>query len=351
MISVAYDATPLALNPFGGIARVCRHTLEQAIQSDQINPCALYRRGDRENIRVSDVTVRKASRIDYLRLKKYDIVHALGHRIPPARCCWLVYTLYDVWSLYPNRYQSPEFQRKIGTRMQSDLAKANAVVCISQTTRAKLLELDLIEPQRVHLARMGVSPAGDYDTDTTPDLLSGKLTRPFVLFVGRIEVRKNIGHIVEALLPLSQLDLVIVGEPGYGYDEIAGKHLAHFPSDRLHVFSQLPESDLDWLYRHTLATLLPSWEEGFGLPILEAMVRGCPVITSNCSASAEVAATGAILVDPSEPVQSRNTLQKLFDDESFRNQLVEAGRKRVLRFGWENYFKQLVGIYHQLVSR
>jgi len=350
MISVAYDVTSLAENPYGGIAQVCRHTLEQAGRSEHIKPFALYRRGTLARLNIRGVNARKIGWVDRLGLVRYDIVHALGHRIPPTRWRKLVYTLHDAWSLYPNPYQGVDFQRRVGARMRAEIQQADAIVCDSRATLDKLLELQLVEVTRCHVVPCGVSepafPPGKAENATVAELLSTN----FVLFVGRIEVRKNLEHVVDALLPVSDLHLVIVGENGHCGEQIRAEILARMPIDRLHVLSRISESDLDLLYRNAVATLQPSWEEGFGLPVLEAMIRGCPVVTSNCSATKEVAEAAAILVDSSEPSQSRAAIERLMIDPACRTELIARGRARSQEFTWDKYFEKLLGVYWQLLS-
>ncbi|UCE24295.1 MAG: glycosyltransferase, partial [Candidatus Zixiibacteriota bacterium] len=101
---------------------------------------------------------------------------------------------------------------------------------------------------------------------------------------------------------------------------------------------------------NAVATLLPSWEEGFGLPIVEAMSNGCPIVTSNRSANAEVGGEGAILVNPENPDESREAIERLIEDQSFRNRMIEAGRRRASLFTWERYFDRLVDIYDRLLE-
>ena len=103
------------------------------------------------------------------------------------------------------------------------------------------------------------------------------------------------------------------------------------------------------LYRHALAALQPSWEEGFGLPILEAMGHGCPVITAGCSAPPEIVGEAGILVDPAKPAQSRQALERLLDDQFYRRRLIDAGRARASHFTWENYFATLSDAYQRLL--
>lgn len=351
VITVAYDVTSLAENPFGGIAQVCHHTLEQAVNDAQVRPTAICRNGNPQNIEVSGITVRRVNPLDRFRFFKYDIVHALGHRIPPSRYRRLVYTLHDAWSLYPNRYQSPDFQRKIGARMKADLCRTDAIVCVSRATRDKLSELGLVDPERCHVVTNGVAEPGRPAPKAEDPVIAELLAKDFALFVGRVEVRKNLEHVVEAVLPLQNLHLIVVGEFGYRGRDIAGHSLCRLPIDRLHTFSQVRSSDLDLLYRRAVATLQPSWEEGFGLPVLEAMARGCPVVTSNCSATAEVAGESAILVDPAEPSQSRTALERLVADSQYRKEIAERGLTRSREFTWEKYFEKLAKLYHDLLSQ
>jgi glycosyltransferase involved in cell wall biosynthesis len=348
MTTIAYDVTSLALAPMGGIAQVCRYTLEQAVRAEQISPVATYRRGEAGNITVPDVPILRVGRFSRLRLSQYDIVHALCHRVPPIRGRKLVYTLYDAWSLHPNRYQSDKFQRLVGKRMRKELSRADAIISISQSTQAKLLELNIVDPNKCHVALMGVEQAPVAPASDVSDDVRNCSKRPFVLFVGKMEIRKNLGHVVDAVRSQDDLDLVVVGEPGFGYEGFVGDALARMPQDRLRILSHLSANDLDWLYRNSLATLLPSWEEGFGLPILEAMVRGCPVITSNCSASAEVGGEAAVLVDPNDASQSTRALERLHDEPQFREQVIQAGLERVQQFGWDKYFQGVAAIYQGL---
>jgi glycosyltransferase involved in cell wall biosynthesis len=350
MITVAYDVTSLAENPYGGIAQVCRHTLERAGKSEQIKSFALYRRGTPSHLDISGVNARKIGWRDRLGLVRYDIVHTLGHRIPSSRCKKLVYTLHDAWSLYPNPYQGADFQRRVGARMKGEIRRADAIVCDSRATLERLLELQFVEATRCHVVPCGVSDPGLPATKADDATVAGLLTTSFVLFVGRIEMRKNLEHVVDALLPVDDLHLVVVGESGHRGEQIRAETLSRMPTERLHVLSRISENDLDLLYRKAVATLQPSWEEGFGLPVLEAMIRGCPVITSNCSATKEVAEGAAILVDPAEPSQSMAALERLMSDPECRSELIARGRARSREYTWNRYFEKLLGVYRQLLS-
>ena len=349
MIAVAYDVTSLAENRFGGISEVCRQTLVQASESGQVEPVALYRRGDPTNIDISNVEKKHISPLGGLVSRKFDIVHALGHRLPPTRGRKVVYTLHDAWSLYPNRYQGEEFQRKIGARITDELKRADAILAVSSATKEKLLELGLVEPSRCFVVPNGVAEPGLPAKEAENREIAALLEQDYVLFVGRLEVRKNVHHILEALLPARGLKLVIVGEKGYGGEQVE-QELGRFPRERLHRFTGLSRPDLDLLYRHAFASLQPSWEEGFGLPILEAMIRGCPVITSNRSGAAEVAGEAAVLVDPDHSEQSTAALEEIQANPGHRESLVAAGKRRAAQFTWRSSFELTLSIYRRLLE-
>jgi len=280
--------------------------------------------------------------------RTFDIVHGLCHRLPPLRGRRSVFTLHDVWSLYPNPYQSSGFQKKVGRRMQKELKQADQIVTDSETTRRNLLDLDLAAPEKVAVAILGVEPVGNDRPEDAPSL---PIAGDYVLFVGCLEYRKNLGHVVEAVSPLTDISLVVVGRPGYGYEDHVKPHFGKLDPARLHCFSGLDKPAMASLYKGAVVTLLPSWEEGFGLPILEAMMHGSPVVTSNCSACAEVAGEAAMQVPPDDPAASREAIQRLRDDHSLRSAMIQAGRQRAESFTWKRYFEQLVAIYQTVLQR
>lgn len=350
MIRIGYDVTALAHSAYGGIAQVCLHTLRQAGRNPDMDAHGYYRSGRPSEEVNRELSLKKMSLGDRWWGESFDIVHGLCHRLPRLRGRRSVYTLHDVWSLYPNRYQSPSFQKKIGARMRRELTLVDFVVTDSETTRTNLLELDLAPPEKVAAAHLGVETPPENDDPPVPPALADLVATKYVLFVGRLEYRKNLGHVVDAVASLPGVNLVLVGQPGFGYEESVKEQLGRIDSARLHLFDQVNDHELSVLYRHAIATMLPSWEEGFGLPILEGMSHGSPVITSNCSAATEVAAEAAVLVPPDDPATSRAAVERLLEDPPFRDMLIHAGRVRAATFTWERYIERLVEIYQQVLD-
>lgn len=350
MLTVAYEITALARSPFGGIAQACYHTLHQAVGNSDVSVCGLYRHGDPHTIGIPNLSARRWAWHSRLTAPRFDIVHALCHRMPAVRAKRTVYTIHDVWSLYSNPYQGREFQKRIGRRMRRELARADLVIADSNWTRQRLLSLDVIHADTCQVVPLGVSaPVEPLQPSADPEIRRLAGTN-YVLFVGRLEIRKNIPHILEAVRPLHDVTLVLVGEPGFGYDDQVKPKLSQFPTHRLKRFSRIPAQDLTRLYRHATAALIPSWEEGFGLPILEAMVAGCPVITANCSSSAEIAEGAAILVDPQHPDQSCEALKHILGSPDERSKLAAAGKARAAQYTWPAYFGRLLEVYRMLLG-
>ncbi|UCD65103.1 MAG: glycosyltransferase family 4 protein [Candidatus Zixiibacteriota bacterium] len=349
MLRVAYDVTAVTDSPFGGVAQVSINTLDQARKHPDIEPVAYYRSGALSGAPAGLEAARKHRPWHRFFSEPCDITHSLCHRTLGISARKHVYTVYDTWSLVSNPYQPPAFQAKVGRRLRREITTADVVVAISGATRASLIEMGLVDRQKCRVAHLGYTLPADVSAGGSPRL-AALTKKKYVLFVGCLEVRKNLGHVIDAVKPLSGVELVIAGHPGYGYHDRVRPRLAELDRDRLHLVNVVTRDELAVLYRHAAATLLPSWEEGFGLPILEAMANGCPVITSNRSANAEIGAPAAILVEPENPAQSREAIEKLTEDAAYRESIVARGRERAAGFSWEKYFDQLVGIYRETLS-
>jgi len=292
--------------------------------------------------------LKKVSFFDRFKNKNFNITHSLCHRTLPVKADCHIYTVHDVWSLKKNRYQSELFSAKIGKRMIAELQKADHIVTISQATLSNLLAFDIVDPEKCSSVPLGVESLTK-KKNLKNQAIAPLLKEKYILYVGCLEVRKNISHIIEAVLPFSDMHLVITGSPGFGYNETIKPLLGKFLQERLHVLHQVEVSDLSHLYESAFATILPSWEEGFGLPILEAMTHGCPMITSNRSANAEIGGEGAILVNPENPQESIRAIGQLRDDAEFRKKKIQDGYIQAKKYSWTGYTENLYQLYNSLL--
>ena len=219
--------------------------------------------------------------------------------------------------------------------------RAALVVAISQYTRERLLARS-----PAAASRCVVVPPGVDSGFAAPDAGAvAAAPSPYFLAVGTIEKRKNIGRLLDAFAAARAggvgARLVLAGRPGFG----AGRWLRRIAgelADAVTVVSGLDDRALQALYRDAVALLFPSLDEGFGLPILEAMQSGTPVLTSDRAAMPEVAGDAALLVDPDDVGAIRDGIERLWRDADLRARLVERGRDRVQCFQPRRAAQQLV---------
>ena len=183
------------------------------------------------------------------------------------------------------------------------------------------------------------------------DILDGLAERPFAFGLGNSLPYKNLPRLVRAFAQVApahpDLALVFAGR-GEGNPQLV--RLAHQLglSDRVLLVGQLSDDQIRACFAHALFFAFPSLIEGFGLPVLEAMASGCPVLTSNCSSLAEVAGESAVLVDPLDIASIAAGMQRLLTDSALRQRLSHQGRHRAAAFTWEDAAQRTIQLYKQL---
>ena len=181
------------------------------------------------------------------------------------------------------------------------------------------------------------------------------ITRPYALFVGTLEPRKNLGNLIKAysLLPASTrsgCDLVIVGGKGWKQTGLADEVRGGLETN-IKFTGFVDDRTLATLYANCLFLAMPSLYEGFGFPIVEAQSFGKPVLTSNTSSMPEVAGDSAVLVDPKDPSAIAAAFDRLCIDAEFRNRIAIGARKNAERFTWENHAKGMLQIFEQAIRQ
>jgi glycosyltransferase involved in cell wall biosynthesis len=216
------------------------------------------------------------------------------------------------------------------------LAAADGIIAVSQATADDLHELLGVGERRIHVIHEGVDGAFGAPGGALP----AGLPKRFLLFVSTLEPRKNVTGLLagfeRAVGDGYPGDLVLVGRWGWR-TEAARRAFADSPvRDRLHHLDTLDRPALNTVLHRAEALLFPSLLEGFGLPVLEAMACGLPVITSNRSSLPEVAGEAALYVDPDDPASIAAAIGRLAGEPALREGLAEAGRRRAARFTWDN---------------
>jgi glycosyltransferase involved in cell wall biosynthesis len=268
-----------------------------------------------------------------------DVVHDAGYVVPPSRAP-LVATVHDLAFLeYPRHYG---WRTLAVLRRGMALARREArlVMCPSRTT-IEACRAAGFDPARLRLVPWGVSPA-PVDASTVDGLRARYgLDRPYVLFVGTVEPRKNLPRVIDAFRRLGRDDvlLVLAGPRGWKED------VADAVDGGVRWVGAVPRGDLAGLYAGAAAFVYPSLLEGFGLPVLEAMAQGTPVVTSAGTATAEVAGDAAVLVDPLDADAIAAAIDRLLRDAGLSDRLRSAGRVRAGAFTWERSAAAAAAVY------
>jgi glycosyltransferase involved in cell wall biosynthesis len=211
-----------------------------------------------------------------------------------------------------------------------------------------------IPPERISVVLPSVDPKFRPNPDAKERLyqLYG-LEGDFLLFVGTIKPNKNLPRILDAFAELRRKgfkhQMVIVGQWGWSYEPVK-KRLEdpELKSSVLH-FGFVPDEHLPLFYSACTAMVSPSLYEGFGLPVLEAMACGAPVITSNVSSLPEVTGDAAILVDPFSVEEISHAMERVLRDEGLRNEMSQKGLERSKKFSWDKVAKETMAVYEKVI--
>ena len=269
-----------------------------------------------------------------------EIFHGLNQRLPKGRMRRAIATFHDLFVM-TGEYSTPEFRARFARQARDAAARADAIIAVSEFTKRQVVELLGYPAERVFVVHHGTRAL------RFPDLPREKV----VLSVGAIQKRKNTGRVVEAFESLeSDWRLVLAGSFGYGAEEIGRRIEASKARERIAVLGYVTPEELAKWYARASIFAFPSLDEGFGMPLLEAMAAGTAVVTSNCSALPEVAGDTAVLVDPGDTGELVGALRKLAGDEGLRGELGERGRARARLFSWDKAVRETWEAYGKVTA-
>lgn len=277
-----------------------------------------------------------------------DVVHATAVAVPPSRAP-LVMTIHDL-AFFADPTQPTKHGLRFFTR-GTELARRHAdlVLVPSEATAAECREHGF-DPDRLRLVPWGVDVA-EVDDDAVARALERRgLRRPYVLFVGTMEPRKNLQGLVEAMALLAgrELDLVLVGPEGWNEDVAALLARLDGTGIGVHALGFLAPDELPPLFAGCDAFCFPSLREGFGMPVLEAMAHGAPVVTSSGTATAEVGGDAALLVEPQDHDAIAKALARILDDPTLADDLRARGRARAAGYTWERTAARTAAAYAEV---
>ncbi len=267
------------------------------------------------------------------------LLHSVDHVAPAWRNWRSVVTLHDLaFLLYPATHT--EDSRGYYAASGESVRKAERVIAVSQRTASDAVRLLGVDPVRMRVvpeaAAPGFSPRGAAEFDAIAQRLHLD-ARPYALFVGTLEPRKNLPLLLDAFSEVRgdlDVQLLIVGGRGWLDEPIFAAHARSGLADNVRFLGTLDEDDLAALYSHAAAFVLPSLYEGFGLPVLEAMACGAPVICSNAGPLPEVAGDAAVLLDPHDPGPWADAMLAVLSNSQLASALRQKGFARAATFSW-----------------
>jgi glycosyltransferase involved in cell wall biosynthesis len=368
-IRIGIDASPI-VGDRGGVGWHTYHLLREMLAaqpnatfvaylrpgSDPPEEARRWSAGDR----LTWVIASKWSMRDRGRADRLDLYHGTNFRMHTVGRYGGIVTIHDLWL---ERF--PEYSSKfLGQRLSSYKTKRTArrarkVITVSKFSAQELTELFGLSADQIVMIPNGVSddffPRQDTGAFMALKQRIGLTADRYILFIGGADPRKNHRVVMEAASLMStHLEgrmLVFAGSPTHPFGSYEGTTKSYGLTGRVLCTGRLPQRDLQLLYSYADLFVFPSLYEGFGMPVLEAMACGAPVITSKTTALGEVAGDAAMLVDPRNARELADTMHQVLENESLRAALRTKGFARVKQYTWSESARQTCELYASLCGR
>jgi len=282
-----------------------------------------------------------------------DIFHGTVNVVPPLMGCPAVVTIHDLAFLrFPEQVTDKRYHY-LNYIVGKSARGAAAVIVPSMATGEDVAELLQVPPDRIAVVPLGVSPRFQPAANDEIDRMRQKhgLFKPYVLAVGTIEPRKNLPRLIQAMARIQhdvEEDLVLAGPSGWLTEEVELTISRAQLGDRIKRPGYIDDVDLVPLYSAASVVAMPSLYEGFGLPVLEAMATGAPVVTSCVSSLPEVAGDAAVLIDPTSVESIADGLKCVILDSELRAGLRDAAIRRASLFTWERTARETFAVYRSV---
>jgi glycosyltransferase involved in cell wall biosynthesis len=282
-----------------------------------------------------------------------EIFHATDHVLPYLSHTRSVFTLHDLTPLIFPAAHTQLNRRYLQLMLPHFLRDADVIIAVSEATRHDVMTRYGLPPERVRVVYHGVNPRFGPVRPAVAQAIKASYRLPdrYILAVGTIEPRKNLMTLLEAYHALraedSDMSLVIAGARGWHSEPFFNKLHALGLEDSVRLLGRVPDEDLPALYTLAEVFAFPSLYEGFGLPVLEAMACGAPVISSDTSSLPEVVGSAGLLLPPVDVLRWKETLLQLATNAALRAELRQHGLRQAALFTWEKAARQTYAIYQE----
>ncbi|HEU5346044.1 MAG TPA: glycosyltransferase family 1 protein [Ktedonobacterales bacterium] len=288
-----------------------------------------------------------------------DVLHAPDFSLPPSLGARTVVTIHDLAFMTHPECAVPSLRGYLNRVVPRAVRRADHLIAVSQRTADDLVALLGVAPKRITVIHLGVDPSvrrvEDAATLSATQARYG-LRAPFALAVGTIEPRKNYARLIEAFSvarrqPGGPAQLVIAGRKGWLYDDVFQAVERLNLGDAVRFLDYVPDADLAPLYSLASVVVMPSLYEGFGIPVVEAMACGVPVIASTGGSLPEVLGGAGVLAPPDDVEALAEALTRVVSDAPLRERLIARGYERARAFDWDAAARQHVAVYHAVARR
>lgn len=348
-----------------GIARYTYNLVNRLVRIDQKNYYTLLVNGSyfsvfkdiKTNVSLQPVRSKFISIGEQIELPvilkklKADLFHSPSFVAPLYPACKLIMTIHDMNHMSFPQYYSMIHQLYYQYIVKPSAVKAKKIITVSQFSRKEINRWLGVPREKIKVTYNGVE-----DRYTVIDDLAAlrevngkyRLPEKFILYIGNKKPHKNVGRLIEAYAKLkTNYYLILSGDP----DEQLNTLVSELDlAAKVKFIGNVPDQDLPQLYNLADLFVFPSLYEGFGLPPLEAMACGTPVITSNVSSLPEVVGEAGITVNPNNVDELANAINKVLVDEKLRKNMIEEGLKQARKFNWETTARETLDIYEEALK-
>lgn len=294
--------------------------------------------------------------------EQVDISHFFNFIVPPRVKGKIVNTIHDLtFELYPETMDQANLKR-IKDDIAYSIERSDKLIAVSEATKMDMIKYLKLDPAQIEVVYNGVHYElfNEPITEEKREAVRKKYRLPehYILYMGTLEPRKNIELLIEAFKVLKKegesivqnVKLVLAGKKGWFFEEIFKKIEVLGLTEEVIDLGYIYEEDKVALYQMAKCFTFPSLFEGFGIPVIEAMAAGVPVITSNVSSLPEVAGDAAILINPKDVIALAEGMYRLLVDETYREILIQKGYNNAQCYSWESAAAKLHQIYQNLMQ-
>jgi glycosyltransferase involved in cell wall biosynthesis len=282
--------------------------------------------------------------------RRYDLLHLPDHKLPFWTPCQTVVTIHDLaYMKFPEMF-SRMHRERLTWFTRDSLTRASHAIAVSHATRNDVCELLNVDPSKIDVVQHAVDHQRFH-----PGVPPADRPLPYILSVGALQPRKNFQLLIRSFKKLCSLrqgkiELIIVGQRGWMWEPIEREAAEGPYAERIHLAGYVPDDQLAPLYAGAALVAMPSLYEGFGLPLLEAMACGAPVVASDASSFPEVLGNAGVLLPPDDEEAWIETMKLLLDDDRRRNQMRAQSAARARLFSWERAATETLAVYRKVLK-